>query len=104
MGTKQYFHACIALPAALCIVGMAFDHTGFMRMLLVGAVVYLPVGVYAWRRIQLATQMDALMSVGLVFPAASSVLLAAVFAFPEIVGGDNGSPFMAIAGMIAALV
>ena len=104
MTTRTYFSGCIALPVALCVLGMSLDPRVFKPVLIVGCVVYLPPAIYAWWRIRRTTQMGALTSLSASFPFVSSLLLGGVFAFPRVVGGGNGDFMVAVVGWIVAMI
>jgi|HubBroStandDraft_1064217.scaffolds.fasta_scaffold498987_1 hypothetical protein len=104
MTTRLYFSACLGLPIALCLLGMLLDPAEFKPVLIVGGVVYLPLAIYAWWRIRRATHLDTFVGISAMFPFATSLLLGGVFAFPQVVGGGNGDPIVAFAGVIVALI
>jgi hypothetical protein len=104
MTTRRYFSICVGLPIALCLLGLIADSELFTPAAIVGAVVYLPLALFAWWRIRVAVSLNTIWHVGAAFPFASGLLLGIVFAFPQMLGGSNGSVDMAAVGLICALM
>jgi hypothetical protein len=102
--TRVYFIGCLALPIALCVLGMTLDPRLFAPVLFVGGIVYLPLAINAWWRIRCATQLDTFRSISALFPLASSLLLGCVFAFRPGVGSAMGNLMVAVVGVIVALI
>jgi len=102
--TRLYFALCIGLPIAVCLVGLLSDYESFLPIVLCGAVVYLPIAMWAWWRVHLATSFDTFWNIGIYFPVTSGLLLSGLFAFPQVLGGGGGSGLLAVVAFICALV
>ncbi len=104
MTTRQYFYACLALPVVLSLPGLALDSVGFLPVLIVGAVVYLPMAIYTWWRLRHATHLDRFKELSCLFPLISATLLGVVFGFPQIVVGEHGDLLFAVIAWVMALI